>query len=232
MATEGSPRPHPRVALVHAVLPAIAPIHAAFRAGWPEAEAIDILDAALSPDRARDEGLTAAMSARIEALADYAVLTGADAVLFTCSAFGPAIEAAARRLALPVLKPNEAMFEEALGRGARLGMLATFAPSVASMEAEFAEERARAGGDATLETLLVPGALDALKAGDAATHDGLLAEAAPRLADCDAILLAHFSTSRAAPAIRAALDRPILTSPDAAVAKVRRLLGAAVPADA
>ena len=222
----------PRIALIHAVVPAIAPIHAAFRAGWPGTEAIDILDAALSPDRARDADLTPAMSARIGALADYAVLTGADAVLFTCSAFGPAIEAAAARLPLPVLKPNEAMFEAALGRGARLGMLATFAPSVASMEAEFAEERDRTGHDATLETLLVPGALDALKGGDAATHDRLLAEAAPRLAHCDAILLAHFSTSRALDAVRAAVDRPVLTSPDAAVTKLRRLLGAAVPAGA
>lgn len=225
MATE--PGPGPRVALIHAVTPAIAPVHAAFRAFWPEAEAIDLLDASLSPDRARDGALTAAMTARIGALADYGLLAGAEGILFTCSAFGAAIEAAAARLPVPVLKPNEAMFEAAMGEGTRLGMLATFGPSVAGMEAEFAEERARAGADATLETVLVPDALDALKAGDAATHDRLVAEYAPRLAHCDAILLAHFSTSRAAPAVRAAVDRPVLTSPDAAVAKLRRVLAAA-----
>ncbi len=207
-------------------------MHAAFRALWPEAEPIDILDAALSPDRARDEALTPAMAARIGALADYAVLAGAEAVLFTCSAFGAAIEASAARLPLPVLKPNEAMFEAAMGAGARLGMLATFRPSVAGMEAEFEDERARTGSVATLETVLVPDALDALKAGDAATHDRLVAEAAPALAHCDAILLAHFSTSRAAAAVRAALasagvTAPILTSPDTAVRKLMRVLAAA-----
>lgn len=227
MATE-----RPRVALIHAVTPAIAPVHAAFAALWPEAAPIDILDAALSPDRARDGVLTPAMTARIGALADYGLLAGAEAVLFTCSAFGAAIEAAAARLPVPVLKPNEAMFEAAMGQGARLGMLATFGPSVAGMEGEFAEERARTGSSATLETVLVADALDALKAGDAATHDRLVAAAAPRLAHCDAILLAHFSTSRAAPAVRAALGAgapPVLTSPDAAVVKLRRAL-ASVPA--
>jgi Asp/Glu/hydantoin racemase len=221
MATDA---PRRRIALIHAVTPAIAPVEAAFAVLWPGAEPVSILDESLSPDRARDGTLTEAMSARIGALADYALMTGAEAVLFTCSAFGPAIEAAARRLPVPVLKPNEAMFEAAMHRGRRIGMLATFAPSVPTMEAEFRDERARSGGDATLTTLLVADALDALKAGDADTHDRLVAARAPDLAGCDALMLAHFSTSRAAAAVRARVACPVLTSPDAAVAKLRGLL--------
>jgi hypothetical protein len=65
----------------------------------------------------------------------------------------------------------------------------------------------------------------ALKAGDADEHNRLLAQAAPRLAHCDAIMLAHFSTSRALDAVSAAFDGPVLTSPAAAVDKIRRALG-------
>jgi hypothetical protein len=60
------------------------------------------------------------MHERFQRLAQYAVDTGAQGILFTCSAFGPCIEAVARRHAgIPVLKPNEAMVEEvARGRAA------------------------------------------------------------------------------------------------------------------
>ena len=213
-----------RIALIHAVAVAIAPVEEAFRRLWPEAECANLLDNSLSLDRERDGVLTAAMTRRILALADYGAANGAAGILFTCSAFGEAIEDAAARAPIPVLKPNEAMFEAALAAGRRIGMLATFAPSVQSMEDEFRQMAAARGSGATIETHCVPGAMAALKAGDAAAHNALLAEAAPRLSDCDAVLLAHFSTSRAAAAVGAALGRPVLTSPGSAVAKLKSII--------
>jgi hypothetical protein len=204
-----------RIALIHAVTVAMEPVHEAFRRLWPEAECCNILDDSLSLDRECDGVLTAAMRRRIGDLADYATAIRANGILFTCSAFGEAVEAAAGRLPIPVLKPNEAMFEAALATGGRIAMLATFAPSVGSMEDEFRDMAAAAQSRATIETYCVPGAMAALRAGDGAEHDRLIAQAAPRFGDYDAVLLAHFSTSRAAPAVTAALDRPVLTSPAA-----------------
>jgi len=217
----------PRIALIHAVTVAIDPVREAFRRLWPEARCTNLLDDSLSPDRERDGILTAAMTARIGALAQYAADCGAAAVLFTCSAFGAAIDQAAARLSLPVLKPNEAMFEAALEAGDRIGMLATFAPAVDGMEAEFHELAARLGRSAaSIRTVCVPEAMAALRSGDAAAHNRLLAEAAGTIGACDAIMLAHFSTSRAEEAVRAVVSTRVLSSPAAAVAKLKRLLGA------
>jgi len=214
----------PRIALIHAVQVAMQPIEEAFREHWPQAEVTHLLEDSLSPDRAQDLLLVPALHSRINMLADYAMFAGAAAILFTCSAFGEAIEAATARLPVPVLKPNEAMFEAALDCGKSIGMLATFAPSVESMEREFQQLAAARGVAARLETVLVSDAMAALKAGDAASHNRLLAEASLRLARCDCIMLAHFSTSRAFSAVQERVASAVLTSPSSAVLKIRRQL--------
>jgi Asp/Glu/Hydantoin racemase len=219
-----------RIALIHATVVAMQPVEDAFRQLWPEAERVNLLDDALSRDRSRTAQLTPELSARIQALADYAIgRLEADGVLFTCSAFGEAIEAAARVGGRPVLKPNEAMFEAALGLGARIGMLATFEPSVASMEQEFRALATSRGGRGSLRTVCIPEAMAALSAGDAESHNRLLAESAPELADCDAILLAQFSTSIAAEAVRSRVGVKVLTSPGSAVRKLKDALTASSP---
>jgi hypothetical protein len=214
-----------RIALVHATPVAVDPIAQSFREIWPEADPVGILDDGLALDRAAAGALTEDLARRIVALGQYGLSTGAKAILYTCSAFGPAIEEAARLLPVPVLKPNEAMFEEALSHGGNIGMIATFGPAVAMMEQEFAEEAARMKPGARLTSWLAPGAIEALRAGDAETHNRRVAEGVAALGPRDAILLAHYSTSRAREACRALTARPVLSSPDAAVRKLRRLLG-------
>ena len=214
----------PRIVLLHATPVAIEPVKLAFAQGWPEAETINLMDDGLSIDRAKSTELTDEIVERFVALAQYGHRCGADGILVTCSAFGPAIERAAEVLPVPVLKPNEAMFEAALSYGERIGMLATFAPAVLPMEDEFTADATRLRPTARLSTIVVEDAIARLRKGDADTHNRLVAERAPELAQMDAVMLAHFSTSRAASAVRGRVGIPVLTAPDAAVAKMRACL--------
>lgn len=216
----------PRIALIHALAHSPPPINAEFERRWPEARRMNLLDDSLSADLARAGAIDAAMTQRFIRLADYAVDAGADAILFTCSAFGPCIDAVKQRhAALPVLKPNEAMVDEALQhqrqQGGRIGLLATFGPTLASMPAEF-------GPGVPMQTALADGALAALDAGDVDRHDQLAADAAAALVQsgCTLIALAQFSLARAAPAVVARCAVPVLTTPASAVQRLRRLLGA------
>jgi hypothetical protein len=215
-----------RIALIHALAHSPPPIEAAFARLWPEVRRTNLLDDSLSADLARDGALTPAMTERFLTLARYVMRCGADAILFTCSAFGPCIEACAAELApMPVLKPNEAMIEEALalaGPTGRVGLMASFAPTLASMPPEFAA----AAPGMTLVPCLAKGALAALDRGDGAEHDRLAGLAATGLSGCDVIALSQFSLARAADAVAQAGGRPVLTTPDSAVRKLRRLLGA------
>ena len=215
----------PRISLIHAVPVAIDPVVETFQSDWPEAQVYSLLEDSLPSDLQEAGKIDQAMIERFTRLADYAADTGADGILFTCSAFGTAIEAAAAAHApLPVLKPNEAMFEEAMDMGKRIGMIATFQPSIPSMTQEFEEMATATGASAKLETACVPEAMDALRDGDADTHNRLVAGAVDELGDTDVLLLAQFSTAQARPAVEAKYDKPVLTSPGSAVRKLRRLL--------
>lgn len=210
-----------RVALIHALAHSMAPINEALAREWPACRRMNLLDDSLSADLAADGALDAAMTARFIAMADYAVATGADALLFTCSAFGPCIEAAARRHAdRPVLKPNEAMIGDAVSSGRRIGLVATFAPTLRSMPAEFPPGVA-------LDVELADGALPALDRGDTAGHDEAIADAARRLARRGAglIALAQFSMARARALAEARSGLPVLTTVDSAVRALRQRLG-------
>src|ERR1700759_1629271 len=116
-----------RIALVHALKHSITPIEMAFARLWPEAGLMNLLDDSLSADGAGAGALTEAMTQRFLRVGEYAAGSGADAILFTCSAFGSCIEAVAGAQApMPVLKPNEAMIEQAVSQGHRIGLLSTF----------------------------------------------------------------------------------------------------------
>jgi Asp/Glu/hydantoin racemase len=204
-----------RIALISALYHSIAPISAAFETMWPEPKLANILDTSLSGDLANGHSLDS-MTPRFLRLAHYAVDTGADAILFTCSAFGPCIEAVAAEFPnMPVLKPNEAMIEDAEAY-ARVGLMATFGPSLNTLPAEFGRP---------IQMKLIEGALAALDMGDVATHDRLSAEAAQSFAaECDVIALGQFSLARAADGIAKATGLPVLTTPGSAVKKLQRLL--------
>ena len=211
----------PRIALVHALQHSLQPINEAMARLWPQARCMNLLDDSLSSDLARSGALDDAMTQRFCTLADYAVAQGADAILFTCSAFGLCIDAVKQRhLQRPVLKPNEAMVDEAVALatrlGTRVGLVASFAPTLSGMPLEFPAASPPL-------TALADGALQALNAGDTATHDRLVVDAAAALAGqgCGVIALAQFSMARAAAAVATRSGLPVVTTVDSAVRRLQ-----------
>ena len=210
-----------RIALVHALKHSIVPIEASFARLWPEATLMNLLDDSLSADLARDGKLTDAMTERFRSIGRYVASTGTDGILFTCSAFGPCIEAVAgERAPMPVLKPNEAMIEEAVKSGPKVGLLSSFPPTLVSMPREFP-------ASIQLMPKLAEGAMAALDRGDRAEHDRLVVEASKDLRDRDVIALAQYSMAPAAEQVARVTGRPVLTTPDSAVMKLKRMLGVA-----
>lgn len=224
-----------RIALIHALEESVLPTRRAFEQNWAEARTFDLLDTSLARDLDHRGTLDDAMKQRFDTLADYARSTEGEGgrargILFTCSAFGPAIDAVKRRLSIPVLRPNEAAFEEAISMGRSIGLVVTFGPSLAALSRELEAMAAEAGRAVEVHGIVAEGALAALKAGDGERHDRLAADAARRLPAVDVLILGQFSLARARGAVEGITDVPVITTPDSAVAALRRRVSGRSPA--
>ena len=214
----------PRIYLVHAAAVAMPPIVASFREHWPQARTVNLLEDSLMTDLESDGRLTDEMVERFVDIGRYCVKAGADAILFTCSAFGPAIDEVRSQVTIPVLKPNEALYEQLVAKDGAVSLLATFQPSIPSMLAEIAACAKEKGTHVRVQAHLVDGALAALQAGHPEEHDRLIAELAGRQKDCDVIAFAQFSMTPAKPLALKRTMKPLLTTPESAIAKLKALL--------
>lgn len=211
-----------QIALIHATREAITPVETAFRDLWPEAAHWTLLDESLTMDLAAAGGkLTPVLTARFLDLAAYAMARAPDGILFTCSAFGAAIDDVAARYDVPVMKPNEAILDAALNQGGRVGLLATHPQTLPDMTADMESLAQERSIDMTVVPLLVEGAWADLGAGRRDAHDRAVIAAAPGLKDCGCIVLAQFSMAPLAAEIAADTGLSVLTSPHAAVAEMK-----------
>lgn len=218
-------RTSPRIFLIHATPLAIAAINDSFKKLWPEAKLANLLEDSLTADLQQVGKIDQALTDRFIKLARYAHETGADGIIFTCSAFGPAINACKDALPIPVLRPNEAMVEEAMTYGDRLALMATFEPAIAPITAEVHQYASSIGRSVTIDQIYVSGALKAAQDGDQGRHNDLIAQAATAAKEADVIGFAQFSMSQAAADLCAEVTgKPVLTTPDSAVRLMRKLL--------
>lgn len=212
------------IGVAHVTRLAKEPICSAFNEFWPEAAISDFEDYDLPPARAAAGCETAEIKKRIANLAAQAVDAGVDGLLFTCTAFSESIDLISERLPIPVLKPNDAMFREALMTGGRVGIVATFAPCLQTMSEEYAVIARELGGNPELQTVCAEGAMSAALSGNSWKHDTLIAEAAKSLGECDVIMMAQLTMISARSIVRELTGIEPLTSPASAVKMLRFMI--------
>jgi Asp/Glu/hydantoin racemase len=215
---------HPHIFLFSVHKDAMDAAVRAFAADWPEARVSNLLDDSLFAWVREAGGVVPEMVDVFRNLTRHMVGRGADGILFTCSAFRPVIDACIDEFELPILKPNDAMIEQALDAGSRIAVMATVGPTIPSISVEIEAMAASRNQKVELVPYVVEHAFDALAGGDTATHDRLVAERARDIRGCDAIVLAQFTLSRAVPAVQAVNPTPIHSSPGAAVARMQAMV--------
>jgi Asp/Glu/hydantoin racemase len=171
---------------------------------------INLLDDSLLTDVIATGHVTEAVERRLRAYVKQAETAGACAVLSCCSSIGEVMDRIAAESCFPVWHIDEAMAEEAARHGKRIGVIATVATTLGPT-ARLVERKAPG---ATVETVLVESAFDALLAGDPVRHDKLVLEALTSLIErSEVVVLAQASMARLLANLKTQPKIPVLSSP-------------------
>ena len=192
----------------------------------PDVEVFHMVDESLLKNTLAAGHLEKTTIRRLSAMVESAGEAGADAVMVACSSIGPAVDVARELVDFPVVRVDEAMAEQAVMTGARIGVAATLASTLNPTCALIRARAQAAELERTIVERLCEGAFEAVKAGDPETHDRIVGEGLAELAQqCDVIVLAQASMARVADTLPA--DKrtvPILSSPASGVAQARQAL--------
>jgi hypothetical protein len=213
-----------RIFLVHPTPLALPPVDEAFKTLWPQAQVLNLLDESLYADVGANGELTPALYARVANLFRHCEASGADGIVFSGSTFGPAVEGGRKGIKVPVLRIEEAMMDEAVARGGSILVLSTQKRALPVVRGTLDQAAKRAGQAPIIKDIWVAGARDALNAGDSGKHDRLIAEQAAAAGDYHTVVLAMISMAPARAKMPPALAAKTLTSGEAAVARMRKLL--------
>lgn len=217
--------PH-SLAMIHTVMGLIPSLEALARQHLPGWKTFNMLDESLLRLTIRDGRLTPMTARRLTGMIWSAVDAGAEAVLVTCSSLGDAVEAAATLCPVPLVRIDEGMAHAAVGRGPRIGVLATLQTTLAPTSALIERVARDTDKACVVTTRLVDGAFASLQAGDSTGHDAQVAEHILALAsEYDVVVLAQASMARALAQLETRLgDLPVLTSPELGMAHLARVL--------
>lgn len=216
----------PRIFLVHPYIHSMATITDAFRATWPEAEAVNLYDESLYVDVGADDSMPGLMHGRLVSLFRHCELSGADGIIFTGSAFGFLVDTAKSAVRIPVLKPDEAMAEIAVREGSHLLLACTAKQAIPIIRRNIDAAASVAGRDIEVRELWIPDAQSALSDGKdgRGIHDHLIAKRLERETGYDLIVFGQISMASAVAGLPEGLADCVLTTPEAAIRKMRMLL--------
>jgi len=214
------------LALIH-TSPTLTPIFSALcTQQMPETTIFHMVDESLIKDTIREGRLRRITMRRLLSMIESAEMSGADAVMVTCSSIGLGVELGKQLFDLPVIRVDDAMAEEAVRMGSRIGVMATLRTTLEPTIALLRQKAADVGKEIEIVASLCDGAFDAVLAGDTNTHDRILGDALrDEMKDVDVVVLAQASMARVVGTMPAgSFLMPVLSSPELAVRRAAEIM--------
>ncbi|QHW33660.1 Asp/Glu racemase [Paenibacillus rhizovicinus] len=214
----------PKLAIIHTTPVTVDPLKALaaeFMPGW---DLINFVDDSILPELIQNEGMTETVIERWLTYAKFAEQQGAAYIVSACSSVGEVASMARQVVQVPVLRIDEAMAEEAVRSGRRIGVAATLSttlqPTISLIESKAGQQ----GREIEIKSALAAEAYRLLMNGDKEGHDRVLAEVLLNLVkSVDVVVLAQASMARVVASLPEELQPKFLASPRIGIAHIAQI---------
>lgn len=214
-----------RLAIIHTSPATVEPMKALAAELLPESDVVNFVDDSILPQLAANGANLEDVQERLVHYACFAEDVGADVILEACSSVGEVVAEMQAAVEIPIVRIDEAMAEEAVQRGTRVGVAATLPTTLGPTTRLLRAKASQARKQVEVIPLLIEGAFQKLAAGDREGHDDLLVEKLQGLtAETDVVVLAQASMARVLPRLPDAARAKCISSPRLAMERVRDIV--------
>lgn len=216
-----------KLAIIHTTPVTIDPLKALAAELLPGYSVINFVDDSILPQLGENGADVSAVEPRLRQYAKFAEEQGVSVILSACSSVGELVAKIQDSVDVPVVRIDEAMAEEAVRRGQKIGVAATLATTLKPTTALIRRKAEAAGKAVEITPLLVDSAYQKLLAGDREGHDATLAQALEGLAgEVDVIVLAQASMARVVDRLPEEVRGKFLSSPRLGMERVKSVVEA------
>jgi len=191
----------------------------------PEANVNNIVDDSMLPEVMKNGKITHGIIQRIYTYSQIASSLGADIIVNQCSSVGEAVNIVKKMINIPIIRIDEAMANEAVKIGKRIGVIATVASTIKPSVNIIKDAAIVAEKNVIIKEYLVEGALEILlKENNRNKHNELVMYAIEKSQkENDVLVLAQGSMTVLIPLLKD-INIPVLTSPRLCVNSVKKIL--------
>jgi Asp/Glu/hydantoin racemase len=214
----------PKVAMISSTRAVFGSMEAAFKAVFPEAETIHLLDETLLDLFRQDGGLSIRSRRKALQMALTAQDAGVNGILVTCSSLSPAVDEMRPFLTIPIVKIDEPMVEHVIQSAETIALIASAEAVLKSVDPLVQSKSRQLNRQVSLRRVILSDLWPLLQK-DASSFYREVGKACTQAAkECQAVIITQVSMAPSREYVSAEVRNRIYAAPEYAVGAIRQIL--------
>ncbi len=211
-----------KMAILHTTPLTVSPLKELALKKLPGITVVNFVDDSILPQLLQNGGDISEVEERIIQYAKFAEEVGTQVILNACSSVGEVVSKACKQVNIPIIRIDEAMAEEAINKGERIGVVATLSTTLNPTMKLLKQKAERLNKEVKFQSMLADEAYQKLSSGDKQGHDERLAEVLTNIAqEVDVVVLAQASMASVVETLPKDIQSKFISSPELGMERVK-----------